>query len=215
MKKSLANAVIVAVVMTCGLGRIGKAAESTESPAQIRVNVRNYAKLDRKTLVRAGEVARDILRNAGVEATFVPLDPEEAFQEGATQGSLNLSIKVLSREMTEKLHLPTTLMGLAPGEDRDRTEAFVFAHRAADLARKQADPGLAEILGHAMAHEIGHLFNLCHGPQGIMHGDWDKRDLNNMAMGRLNFSSQQAAQIRAELSRRTHQSPTVEMASLR
>jgi len=214
MKKTLASAVMAAVVMTCGLGRIGKAAESAETPAHLTVNVRNYAQLDRKTLVRAGEVARDILRNAGVEATFVPLDPEEAFQEGATQGSLNLSIKVLSRQMTEKLRLPTTLMGLAPGEGRERTEAFVFAHRAADLARKQADSTLAEILGHAMAHEIGHLFNLCHGPQGIMHGDWDKRDLNNMAMGRLNFSLEQAAQIRAEVARRTRPTETVEVASL-
>lgn len=67
----------------------------------------------------------------------------------------------------------------------------------------------------AVAHEIGHLFNLPHSPQGIMHGDWDKRDLSNMAMGRLNFSPEQAGQIRAEVTRRTHEAQTVEMASLR
>lgn len=68
---------------------------------------------------------------------------------------------------------------------------------------------------HAMAREIGHLFNLPHSPQRIMHGDWDKRDLSNMAMGRLNFSPEQTRQIRAEVTRRTHEAQTVEMASLR
>ena len=219
MKKTLASAMMAAGILTVGLGTIGgaAAAESTESPTHLTVNVRNYAQLDRKTLVRAGAVAKRRLQKAGVEVTIVVLDPDEKYQEGVTQGSLNFSIKVLSREMTEKLGLPTTRMGLAPGldEDLDRTEAFVFAQVAADLARKQADPGLTEILGHAMAHEIGHLFNLCHGPQGIMHGDWDEKDLYNMSMGRLNFSREEAAQIRAEVSRRTRQSATVEMASLR
>jgi hypothetical protein len=191
------------------------AAPATDSPARLTVNVRNYAHLDRKTLVRAGEVAKGLLRKAGVEASITVLAPEEAYLEGTTQGSLNFSVKVLSREMTKKLRLPATNMGLTPGEEHDRTEAFVFAQVAADLARQQSDAGLAEILGHAMAHEIGHLFNLSHCPQGIMHGDWDKRDLSNMAMGRLNFSPEQAAQIRAEVTRRAQQAQTVEMASLR
>jgi hypothetical protein len=217
MKKTLANAVIAAWILTGGLGRIGwaAAAPATDSPARLTVNVRNYAKLDRKTLVRAGEVAHRILQRGGIEATFIPLAPEERYQEGSTPGSLNFSIKVLSREMTEKLHLPTTNMGLAPGEEHERTEAFVFAHKAADLAQKQTDASLAEILGHAMAHEIGHLFNLRHCPLGIMHGDWDQRELYNMTMGRLNFSPEEAEQIRAEVTRRTHPSQTVETASLR
>jgi hypothetical protein len=217
MKKTLASAVMAAWILTGGLASLGKAAAaaSSDGPARITVNVRNYAQLDRKTLVRAGEVARGLLQKAGVEVTVTVLAPEEAYLEGAAQGSLNLSIKIMSREMTEKLRLPSTLMGLAPGEERERTEAFVFAQRAADLARQQTDAGLAEILGHALAHEIGHLFNLTHCPQGIMHGDWDKHDLKEMAMGRLNFSPRQAEQIRAEAVRRTRRSPSEEMASLR
>jgi hypothetical protein len=190
------------------------AATATDSPARFTVNVRNYAKLDRKTLVRAGEVAHRVLQKAGIDATFIPRAPDEKYLEGSTPGSLDFSIKVLSREMARKLGLPTTSMGLAPGEERERTEAFVFAHVAADVAQKQSYASLAEVLGHAMAHEIGHLFNLQHCPQGIMHGDWEEQDLYNMSMGRLNFSPEQAGQIRAELTRRTQPSQTVEMASL-
>jgi hypothetical protein len=190
------------------------AATVTDSPARFTVNVRNYAKLDRKTLVRAGEVAHRVLQKAGIDATFIPLAPDEKYLEGSTQGGLNLSIKVLSREMAKRLGLPTTNMGLAPGQEHERTEAYVFAHVAADLAQKQSDASLAEILGHAMAHEIGHLFNLQHCPQGIMHGDWDERDVANMGKGMLNFSPEQAGQIRAEMSRRANLAQTVEMASL-
>jgi hypothetical protein len=217
MKKTLANVVIATWILTGGMGRLGMAvaAGSAEGRAHVVVYVRNYAQLDRKTLVRAGAVAKGVLRKTGVEATFIPVAPDEVYREGSTPGGLNFSLKVLSHEMTEKLGLSTTFMGLAPGEEHDRTEAFVFAYKAVELARKQADPGLADILGYAMAHEIGHLFNLSHSPQGIMHGGWDQRDLYNMTMGRLNFSPEQATQIRAELARRTHQAQTVEMASLR
>jgi len=217
MKKTLVYAVIAAWILNCGLGRIGKAAAapSTDTPARFTVNVRNYAQLDRKTLVRAGEVAHRVLRRAGIEASFIPRALDEKYQAGSTPGSLNLTIKVLSREMAEKLRLPATNMGLAPGEEHERTEAYVFAHVTAEVAQKETHASLAEILGHAMAHEIGHLFNLRHCPQGIMHGDWDEQDLYNMSMGRLNFSPEQAAQIRAEVARRTHEAQTVGMASLR
>ena len=215
MARTFAKAMIAAWILTSGLGKMGVAAAvANDATVGITVNVRNYAQVDRKTLMRAGEVARGLLRKAGVEVNIRVLAPEEAYVEGAAHGSLNLSIKILSREMAEKLRLPTTNMGLAPGVERERTEAFVFAQVAADLAQKQTYAGLAEILGHAMAHEIGHLFNLTHCPQGIMHGDWDKRDLKEMAMGRLNFSPHQAAQIRAEAIRRTRRPPREEIASL-
>ena len=216
MNKTLASAVMAAWILAGGLASLGKAAGaySNDELVRINVNVRNYAQLDRKTLVRAGEVARGLLQRAGVEISITVLAPEEAYLEGASQGSLDLSIKVLSREMTEKLGLPTTLMGLAPGEERERTEAFVFAHRAEELARLQTDASVVQILGHAIAHEIGHLFNLSHCSQGIMHGDWDKHDLKEMAMGRLSFSTRQTAQVRAEALRRTHPQAR-EMASVR
>ncbi len=197
-----------------GNGTAFAAAPATDTPARLTVNVRNYAKIDHKTLVRAGEVAHRILHGAGIEATFVPLAPDEKYQEGSTPGSLNFSIKVLSREMATKLDLPTTNMGLTPGEEHERTEAFVFAHVATGLAQRQSYASLAEILGHAMAHEIGHLFNLRHSPQGIMHGDWDERDLANMGKGMLNFNREQAAQIRAEMTRRTNLAQKMEMAAL-
>ena len=212
MKKTWAQVVMAAWVLTGGLGSLGMAAAAgaNDRQARITVYVRNYAHLDHKTLVQAGEVAKGILRNAGMEATFIPLAPDEPYQEGPTRDELNFSIKVLSREMTRRLGLPTTLMGLAPGEEHDRTEAFVFAHRAAELARLQPDAGFAKILGHAMAHEIGHLFNLPHCPQGIMQVRWEQEEMHAMSMGWLNFSRQQAAQMQAELTRRTPPPQTAE-----
>ena len=65
----------------------------------------------------------------------------------------------------------------------------------------------ALILGHAMAHEIGHiLLNLdIHTGIGIMRGSWNMDDLLDAASGQLVFTTQQAAVIRAEVARRMSQ----------
>ena len=90
MRKTLASAVMAAWILTGGLASLGKAAPETSSdgPARITVNVRNYAQVDRKTLVQAGEVARGLLQKAGVEVNIMVLAPEEAYLEGAALEAL-------------------------------------------------------------------------------------------------------------------------------
>ena len=58
----------------------------------------------------------------------------------------------------------------------------------------------AQILGYAMAHEIGHLLGLdAHPDLGIMSVAWGPTDLLNLAYGDLAFTPQQAAVIRFEV----------------
>jgi hypothetical protein len=61
-----------------------------------------------------------------------------------------------------------------------------------------------EILGHALAHEIGHLLlgSTAHDPTGIMHTDWSREDLHQMSWQYPFFSMQQAEVLRAEVLRR-------------
>jgi hypothetical protein len=54
------------------------------------------------------------------------------------------------------------------------------------------------LLGHAMAHEIGHVLlgTTEHSPEGIMKARWGKPDYQRAAMGFLEFSPSQRAAIR-------------------
>ena len=61
-----------------------------------------------------------------------------------------------------------------------------------------------QILGHGMAHEIGHvlLHHAAHSPAGLMRSQWDRTDFENMVGGNLHFTSKEAERVRAEVSRR-------------
>ena len=105
-------------------------------------------------------------------------------------------------------------MGVGPNSE----VAYVFYERAEQLARQQMAEKrlreslvgiverraeLSQILGHVIAHELGHLLGLhSHARTGIMRADWNLTDLQDIACGYFFFTSQQADVIRAEVRRR-------------
>lgn len=81
--------------------------------------------------------------------------------------------------------------------------ASVFYNRVDEFANE----GIAthsQILGHAMAHEIGHLLLDLrgHATFGIMRGHWSVQDLRSASMGDLLFNSRESALIRDAATRR-------------
>jgi len=78
--------------------------------------------------------------------------------------------------------------------------ASVFYNRAEQLARGGA-ASLAVILGHAAAHEIGHLLlgSNSHSPLGVMRSRWSRQDLQNAMAGNLLFTPEQAEAMKARV----------------
>ena len=74
--------------------------------------------------------------------------------------------------------------------------ATVFFHRIEIIA---GDLGVSQgpLLGHALAHEVGHLLlgRGYHARSGLMRCPWRRRDLKNAAWGRLWLSGEEAKQI--------------------
>ena len=81
-------------------------------------------------------------------------------------------------------------------DDSDR-RTFVFYNRIVDLARLNG-VDVAPILGHALAHEMGHVFLPygSHTAQGIMREEWNRAQFEAMARGLLTFNAQQQGLIR-------------------
>jgi hypothetical protein len=202
------------------------AAHAPEVDTSLTVRVRNYSKVDNKTLAEAERVAAGIFEKAGVRTQWVdvPEIPNRSSVDLSDVDSNDLSnvrVHILSQEMANTLGMPANVMGLAPGKGPDRRLVYVFYECMRELAQRQVREQMkgdvprgataGEILGEMMAHELGHiLLNLpLHSPTGIMRGDWDLKDLWDVACGLLLFTRQQAEVIRADVARRGSYQPSV------
>ena len=219
MNRTLRSATMAGWIGIMGLGQAGMAApaDGTDGNLKIAVHIRNYARADQSVLERAGQIAVRIFRNVGVEAV-VAIETEETPSEvEATLPSVcHLYVDILPREMVARLNVPADYMGVAPGNasTQDRRKVFVFDHMIEKLAKEQIMarvegkifrvPDKAQILGHAAAHEIGHvlLYQASHSPTGLMRANWDRNELQNMVVGELGFTPSEAKRVRTEILRR-------------
>jgi hypothetical protein len=204
MKTRLTGSLMLGFVLTGS----AVADSAVETSRVLTIQVSNQAAVDSMTLIQAEKTATGIFKKTGVESRWI---------EPAAGGSFPLShiqLKILPSVMSLRSGLPDNFpdraMGLAPGSGPDRQSAYVFYDRVEALATKHiADThaDAAQILGHAIAHEIGHLLlnDQTHSPTGIMRGDWNLWDLQNAGYGYLLFTTRQAKVIREEAGRRFRQ----------
>lgn len=82
--------------------------------------------------------------------------------------------------------------------------ANIFYERVEALAAS-GNAARAIVLGHALAHEIGHLLlgTNDHSLKGLMRGEWLREELRHAAQGNLSFTSEEGEKIRAQLQRST------------
>jgi hypothetical protein len=86
------------------------------------------------------------------------------------------------------------------GTDGHGLYTDVFFDRAQELCR-ELNVSLPELLGHIIAHEIGHLLlgRNAHSSFGIMRARWEREELEQASKGTLLFSAQQAKRMQARL----------------
>ena len=194
-------------------------AQTPEPDSRIRVFVYNWAGVEAATLARAERQATAVYARAGIQAEFIdcPLSAEQAPQFPACHlppFPAALIVRLLSRPMAESIGLRPPTFGTALSRaDGTGTLAQVCAECCQQSA-SGLDVNPADLLGHVMAHEVGHLLlgSGSHGPSGLMHFPWRGKELDNLGKGSLLFSSQEAGKMRRNAAERLASSTVVAQA---
>jgi hypothetical protein len=182
-------------------------ADSKGPGSSILIELRNYARIDEDVLREAGTIASYVFRKAGVDVIIVEQSGVEPARPGnKLRNPCHMTVNILPPDMSRRMGLPMNALGLAPGSsvEDDRTTVYVFGDVAKRLAGEQEIADMRYILGHAVAHEIGHvLLNVAnHSHSGIMQATWREKDFRAMTMGKLKFGPEERERIQAEVLRR-------------
>jgi len=203
--------------------QVGLAQHVPADSPSIRVRLYDYTRLEPSDLARAEDEAAQILRRAGIETAWA--DCTLAASGGQLQpvcqedlAPTDISLRILPRSMSVHSPFRGNTLGFAglSGEGDRGSMASIFYFGIQDLAR-MGDTPEHQILGHAIAHEIGHLLlrTIGHTSSGIMRVTWGRKDLKRLNMEGLFFTEAQAEVMRAEVQARRTQQEAARIASER
>ena len=172
---------------------------------RVTVRLYDYAAVSETVLAKAEQEATRIYRQAGVELRWEECKAEHVENACGTEpaalrlGILSLSILTPTMEsgLRKSANLPQKNMvsGVAVGE-----RAYVFIQRLVEICAEGKYPE-AVILGHLMAHEVGHILlgENSHSPDGLMSGRLSPADLRLALDNLLFFNAKQSAKMRERL----------------
>ncbi|MBV8553269.1 MAG: hypothetical protein JOY54_18375 [Acidobacteriaceae bacterium] len=174
-------------------------------PLRLNIHLYNQSGASPRTLDQAMKEAARILAATGMKIVWQsgPADaPEANISDQHAAGSQSgkpdvrdyLVVKIL-RSFPDS-SLPGAL-GYSLPDARFGSHAMIFYNRI-ERVTASGDIDLATMLGHAMAHEIGHVLlgSTEHSPDGIMKARWGRADYQNAAKGYIKFTPLQCKAIR-------------------
>jgi hypothetical protein len=169
---------------------------------QVIINVYNDAQVSEKVLAQAEQEATRIFRQAGVDNVWVECqllkpDLNRKPECESLAGPRHLALRIVPWSSKLRDSVFGTAFLSVEGEG---TYSDVF-YDAVQKLHNDWHASLAGVLGHVMAHEIGHLLlgTNAHSPTGIMRLSWQGRELRSISMGTLLFTSEQAGAMQAKL----------------
>ncbi len=188
-------------------------------PLTLTVRTYNYTGEPESVLVPAKEVAAGVFRKLGIQIAWADCTPgsESAQRHPACQPQAVfetdvLNLKIISREMAQRVSglFPGDTFGFAlPAQgDGFGSNATIFYHSVGEVA-PDAKRLPATILGHVLAHEMGHLLlgMKGHSRHGIMHVPWGPQELGRASQGGLLFEAKQGRRIQAQVEARMLAAP--------
>ena len=177
------------------------ATAAADGQPELRVFVTNFAHVEDENFQAAIQVAQEIFRKADVPVhllacTAVELDGVFSSKCPASIGGPNASVRVvaLAAPAGKAMLLP---MGQVMTDESGRRPdcVYIFYPRVSEFAEAIRVPA-HRILGHAVAHEMGHLLGNDHALGGIMQARWGTRQVTAVNSGLLLFCPVEAVKMR-------------------
>ena len=181
-------------------GTAGRVRAEDALDSRITILVYDYAGVQADTLRKSEQEARRIFRHSAIDITrrHCWLPGSSIPLECPPPSPMTPAVRLVPQFRLVQDRVHAEAMGYAPGD---------FATVSVEFAGKLEESGVArlpEILGHIMAHEIGHLLlpGGRHSVSGIMKAQWSLNEWKLVRQGALNFAPEQSRFLQAELLRR-------------
>lgn len=208
MKREITSGLVMSLILVSPSFGRSKSSQGEQPTAEITIRIRDYAHSEPLIRQHAEQVAGEILQKAGVATRWIdcPVGSPDIGACASPVSTLDFFVNLLPESMSDHLHLPGGVLGSAI-EGSGKSFGFiasVFYDVARDRAAdRQLDFG--ELLGDAIAHELGHLLlgTNSHSGRGLMCAFWSGNQFRLVAQGGLAFSEPEEKRIRAAMNARS------------
>jgi len=185
---------------------VGAGSQAGPPDRRLTIRLYDYAGIAPATLERARHAARRVLLDAGIDAGWEQCrtSNSEARRDASCvqdAGAHVIQLRIHPKEMAKKLTKRGIELGYSiPLEQGYGIIAGVYWDRTATVARERG-LDLHVLLGHTMAHEVGHLLlgSNSHAARGITRPNWGDREVRLAVTGILGFTEEQAERMRAQV----------------
>jgi hypothetical protein len=170
----------------------------------ISVSIYDDVQLSPRVLAEAEDETARVYQKAGITISWIECKssktdsaPDLRCQDPPSAMHLNLRILPHASKSGDGIFGVAFLSAEGTGAYSD------VSYNSAEELDRDWHVGLARVLGHVMAHELGHLLlgSNAHSRQGIMCPSWHGGELRLASMGALLFSQEQAQFMRERLAR--------------